>query len=382
VGALTGLLVADFSRALAGPLAAMYLGDLGADVIKVERPGTGDDSRAWAPPWHEGESAYYLGLNRNKRGIALDLDHAGDNELARRLVARADVVIENFRPGTMAARGLDYVAVAATNPRVVYCTVSGFGSTGEAATLPGYDFLVQAMSGLMSVTGEPDGEPAKVGIPVVDLVTGLNATIGILAALEARHATGCGQQVEVSLFDASLAALANVASGYVLTGRAPARHGNRHGSVAPYQPFPTADRPIALAVGSDSLWQRTCRVLGCDELADDPRFATNADRAAHVDELGEVIGAVLCGEPAAVWIDRLRAAGVPAGPVSTVPEAFEYAEHLGLDPVVDGPNVDSRTFRSVRSPLRLASTPVEVTRPAPRLGEHDAELRAWLEADG
>jgi crotonobetainyl-CoA:carnitine CoA-transferase CaiB-like acyl-CoA transferase len=379
---LSGLLVADFSRALAGPLAAMYLGDLGAEVVKVERPGAGDDSRSWAPPWHEGESAYYLGLNRNKRGVTLDLDDPGDNALARTLAARADVIVENFRPGAMEARGLGYGEVARANPSVVYCTVSGFGSTGDAASLPGYDFLVQAMSGLMSVTGEPDGEPMKVGVPVVDLVTGLNATIAILAALEARRTGGRGQHVEVSLFDAALAALANVGSGYVLSGQPPRRHGNRHASVAPYQPFATADRPIALAVGSDSLWRRTCDALGCAAMADDRRFRTNADRAAHVDELADELGAVLRRETAAVWTARLRAVGVPAGPINTVPEAFAYSEQLGLEPVVEGPNGDGRTFRSVRSPLRLSSTPVEVARPAPRLGEHDAEIRAWLKGGG
>ena len=314
---LEGILVADFSRVLAGPYATMLLGDLGADVVKVERPGTGDDTRAWGPPWREGESTYFLGLNRNKRSVVLDLADEGDRELARRLAERADVMVESFRPGLMAKWGLDGDTLRERNARLVSCSVTAFGS-GEGRGLPGYDFLLQAMGGLMHVTGEPEGRPLKVGAPIVDLTCGLLATIGIQAALAERARTGKGSHVELSLMDSALTALVNQASAWVAGGVAPRRRGNRHPSITPYETFETADRPIAIAVANDRLFQRLCGALALDELPGDERFATSSARIANADELGE--GAGRCGlRPRASSPDRaLRAATVAGGLINGV----------------------------------------------------------------
>jgi crotonobetainyl-CoA:carnitine CoA-transferase CaiB-like acyl-CoA transferase len=371
--ALDGILVADFSRVLAGPLCTMTLADLGADVVKVERPDLGDDTRAWGPPFAPEGATYYLGLNRGKRSLALDLKDTGDVELARRLCARADVVVESFRPGTMDRLGLGPEAVAATNPRAVFLSISAFGSEGPGARLPGYDLLLQAMSGLMSVTGAPDGPPLKVGAALVDMVCGLYATTAVLAALRARERDGRGQRVEVSLMDSALAGLLNQASAYVGAGVVAGRLGNRHPSIAPYETLRAADGPFALAVGNDPLFARLCAAIGRDDLAADPRFATNAGRLAHRDELAQALEATFAEAPAADWLARLDAAGVPAGPINDVAQAFAFAEALGLEPVDETDGV-----RTVRSPLRLARTPARVRRRPPRLGEHDAELRAWL----
>jgi crotonobetainyl-CoA:carnitine CoA-transferase CaiB-like acyl-CoA transferase len=373
VGALDGLLVADFSRVLAGPLATMTLGDLGADVVKVERPGTGDDTRGWGPPWHEGTATYFLGLNRNKRSVALDLADPGDRALAAELARRADVVVESFRPGTMARFGLAYADVAATNPGVVFCSISAFG-TGEAARdLPGYDLLLQAVGGLMSVTGEPDGPPLKVGAALVDMVCGLHAVTAILAALHARERDGRGQHVEVSLVDSALAGLLNQASAYLNAGVVPGRLGNRHPSITPYETVQAADGPLALAVGSDGLFARLAAAIGRPDLAGDPRFATNAQRLAHRDALAAELAAALATDTAEAWVARLRAAGVPAGPVHDVAQAFAFAESLGLAPVDETGGV-----RTVRPAMLLHATPAAVRRPPPALDEHGDELRAWL----
>src|SRR3954470_3712667 len=373
-GALDGVLIADFSRVLAGPLAAMTLADLGAEVVKVERPGAGDDTRAWGPPWTERGSAYYLGLNRNKRSIALDLGDARDRELARRLAERADVVLESFRPGTMARFGLGYDDVARVNPGVVYCSVTAFGAHDR----PGYDLLLQAMGGLMSVTGEEDGRPLKVGAAVVDLVCGLYAAIGILAALRARAADpdGRGQKVEVTLMLAALAALLNQGSAYLMAGVVGGRLGNRHPSVAPYATYTAADGPFAVGAGNDALFARLCATIGRPELATDPRFATNGDRRAHVDALDAELDATFGSRPAAEWVEALTAAGVPAGPINDVAAAYALAEDLGLGPVME---IDGLRLPAI--PVGLSRTPPTVRRPPPALGEHDAELRAWLAAD-
>jgi crotonobetainyl-CoA:carnitine CoA-transferase CaiB-like acyl-CoA transferase len=375
-GALDGLLVADFSRVLAGPFCTQTLGDLGADVVKVERPGEGDDTRAWGPPWVEQGSTYHLGLNRNKRSIALDLAAPADLELALRLAARADVVVESFRPGTIERFGLGYEAVAQGNPGVVYCSISAFGSGEQAARLPGYDLLLQAMSGLMSITGEPDGRPLKVGAALIDMICGLYATTGILAALHARSATGSGQRVEVSLMDSALASLLNQASAHLLAGAVPGRLGNRHPSIAPYETFRAADGEFAVAVGNDAIFARLCAAVGRPELARDERFADNASRLERREELGAILEQGFAAAPSGEWVQRLSEAGVPAGPINDIAQAFAFAEALGLDPVweVDG-------VRGVRSPLRLGATPAAARRRPPALGEHDAELRAWLAAD-
>jgi crotonobetainyl-CoA:carnitine CoA-transferase CaiB-like acyl-CoA transferase len=375
-GALDGLLVADFSRVLAGPLCTQTLGDLGADVVKVERPGNGDDTRAWGPPFVEQGSTYYLGLNRNKRSIALDLAEEGDLQLAKRLAARADVVVESFRPGTIDRLGLGYGAVAADNPAVVYCSISAFGSGEEAARLPGYDLLLQAMSGLMSVTGEPDGRPLKVGAALIDMIAGLYATTGVLAALQARERTGRGQRVEVSLMDSALAGLLNQASAHLLAGAVPGRLGNRHPSITPYETYRAGDGEFAVAVGNDAIFARLCAAIGRPELSGDERFATNAARLERRDELGAILEGAFAAATAAEWVQRLSEAGVPAGPINDIAEAFAFAEALGLEPVWASDGV-----RAVRSPMRLSDTPPSARRRPPALGEHDAELRAWLARD-
>jgi crotonobetainyl-CoA:carnitine CoA-transferase CaiB-like acyl-CoA transferase len=371
--ALAGILVADLSRVLAGPLCTMTLGDLGADVVKVERPDGGDDTRTWGPPYVEEGATYYLALNRNKRSVVLDLKDPADLALARELCARADVVVESFRPGTSDRLGLGYDEVARGNPGVVYCSISAFGSGEQAAALPGYDLLLQAMSGVMSVTGESDGRPLKVGAPLVDVMCGLHATVGILAALRARERDGHGQRVEVSLMDTALAGLLNQASAHVNTGGVPGRLGNRHPSIAPYETFAAADGEFAVAVGNDAIYARLCGVIGRPGLATDVRFVTNTARLTNRDELATELEAAFAGATTAEWVRKLNGAGVPAGPINDLGEAFAFAEELGLAPVEETDGV-----RTVRSPLRLGATPTTVSRRPPRLGEHSDEIRAWL----
>jgi len=374
--ALDGILVADFSRVLAGPLCTMTLGDLGADVVKVERPDGGDDTREWGPPWHDEGATYYLGLNRNKRSVTLDLKDPGDLALARRLAARADVVVESFRPGTIDRLGLGYDDVAPGNPGVVYCSISAFGTGERAAALPGYDLLLQAMSGLMSVTGETDGRPLKVGAALIDMICGLYAANGILAALHARSRTGEGQRVHVSLMDSALAALLNQGSGFLNAGVVPGRLGNRHPSITPYETFRAADGDFAVACGNDALFRRLCAAIGRPELAEDARYADNRARLEHRDALTTDLEAAFAGADAAEWVARLGEAGVPAGPINDVGEAFAFAEELGLEPWVEVDGV-----RTVRPAMTLSTTPAAVRRRPPRLGEHDAEIRAWLAGD-
>jgi crotonobetainyl-CoA:carnitine CoA-transferase CaiB-like acyl-CoA transferase len=371
---LDGILVADFSRVLAGPLAAMLLGDLGADVIKVERPDGGDDTRAWGPPWRDGVATYYLGLNRNKRSIALDLKDPGDLELARELARRADVMIESFRPGLISQLGLDPDALRQDNPGLVSCSVTAFGSSPETAGLPGYDFLLQAMGGLMSITGEPDGQPLKAGTAVVDLVCGLLAANGIQAALLERACTGAGRHVEVSLMDSALTCLLNQGTAWVAAGVTGTRRGNRHPSIVPYQTYATADRPLAIAVGNERIFARLCEALGVPELPSDERFATNAARVEHPDELQELLEARLRERPAAQWLEILRAAKVPAGPINGVDEAFALATELGMEPVEEHDGVPL-----IRPPLRVDGERPAIRRPPPALDEHGDELRAWLQ---
>jgi crotonobetainyl-CoA:carnitine CoA-transferase CaiB-like acyl-CoA transferase len=377
-GPLDGLLVADFSRVLAGPLAAMVLGDLGADVVKVERPGTGDDTRTWGPPWRGADSTYSLAPNRNKRSVTLDLTDDEDRRLAVRLAERADVLIENFRPGAAERHGLGYDALARRNPRLVYASISGFGTGEDAAGLGGYDFLIQAVSGLMSITGDADGEPRKVGVALVDVVCGLYTAIGIQGALAERERSGLGQQLHVSLMGAALASLVNQASGYLGAGVVPGRLGNRHPSIAPYETIDAQDRPVAIAVGSDRLFALLAQVLELPDLAADPRFATNADRVTNREELAAELGKALVERPAQEWVDVLRTAGVPAGLVNDVAEAFAEAEELGLAPVVELPRGDGSVIPTVRSPLELSRTPVVTRYAPPALGEHDEEIRSWL----
>jgi formyl-CoA transferase len=377
-GALDGIVVADFSRVLAGPLATMMLGDLGADVIKVERPETGDETRAWGPPWSGDTSTYYLTINRNKRSITLDLQNEDDRALAARLAARADILVENFMPGTMDRYGLGYEQTREANGKLIYCSITGFGSQGEAATLAGYDFLVQAISGLMSITGDTDGHPLKVGVALVDMITGLYAVSGVLAALKARDASGVGQHVEVSLLDSALSALLNQGSAFLNAGVIPTAKGNRHPSIAPYQIYQAADSAFAVAVGNDGTWKRLCDVIGKDDLAGDARFATNPDRVANINELESVLTAAFSARTAKEWVKLLSEAGVPAGTVNSVEQAYELAERLKLEPILDCIDTRGENVRTARSPLRFSETPVVSGGPPPALGEHGDEIRRWL----
>ena len=366
--ALGNLRILDFSRVLAGPLAAMTLADLGAEVTKVERPGSGDDTRSWGPP-HDaaGEATYFQAVNRNKRSIALDLRDPGDLAEARRLALAADVVVENFRPGLMAELRLDYETLAAKNPRLVYCSVTGFGGSGAGAELPGYDLLVQALGGLMSVTGEPEGEPLKVGVALVDVIAGLYAAVGILAALEHRRESGEGQLVEVDLLSALLAALVNQSSAYTVAGVVPGRMGNRHPSIAPYELLRAGEGEIVLAVGNDRQFAALCEVLGAPELAADERFATNPARVENRDALRPLLEAALAERPAAEWVELLRALRVPAGVVNDVGAAFAFAEEIGLDPIVAIPREDGPPVHLPRNPIKLSKTPATYRLPPPRL---------------
>ena len=376
-GALGGLLVADFGRVLAGPYATMLMADLGAEVIKIERPGVGDDTRAWGPPWVAGQATYFQGVNRNKQSVAIDLRTEQGLAAARKLAARADVVVENFRPGVMTRLGLDYETLREANPRLVYCSISGFGS-GEGAALPGYDLLVQAVGGLMSVTGAPDGEPTKVGVALVDVITGLHAAVGILAAVRHAERTGRGQRVEVNLLSSLLSALANQAQGYVGAGVVPERMGNRHPSISPYETFPTQDRLLVLAVGNDRQFATLCDLLDLPELAADPRFVTNGQRVAHREGLFALLSQRLRTRSADHWFRLLMARGVPCGPINSIAEGFALATELGLVPVVHVPTGDpdgggdasSNTVATVANPISLSRTPATYRSAPPSLGQH------------
>ncbi|GHH81238.1 CoA transferase [Streptomyces sulfonofaciens] len=374
-GPLAGLVVADFSRVLAGPYCTMLLADLGAEVIKVEGPG-GDDTRTWLPPVRDGVSTYYLAVNRNKRSVVLDLKDAEDRALAHELSARADVMIENFRPGGLARFGLDYAAARDRNEAVVYASISGFGS-GDGAAMPGYDLLVQAMSGLMSLTGDPDGEPFRAGISVFDVMTGMHAAIGILSALHHRERTGLGQHVEVNLMSSALSALVNHTSAYVAGGTVPLRMGNAHPSLFPYEPLPTADKDLVVIAGNDGQFRKLCAVLGLPGLADDERFRRTEDRTRHREELRPLLVDRLRQRGANEWFDLLTAAGLPCGPINTVQGGVEFAERIGLAPVVRVGEGDG-AVPSIRSPISLSATPSRHVLPPPRLGQHGEEIRAWL----
>ncbi len=375
---LEGLLVADFSRVLAGPLSTMNLSDLGAEVIKVERPGTGDETRTWGPPeWDDGtghvEATYYLAINRDKKSVALDLTDADDFAVAKKLAMSADVLVENFRPGLMATLGLDYDTITADNPGVVYCTISAFGSEGAASSIPGYDLLAQAMSGIMHMTGAPDGPPTRAGIPVADVMTGLYATIGITAALTERERTGHGRHVEVSLFDSAMGALINHGTAVMLGGASPMRDQNRHYSIAPYAAYRAADAELIIASANDKLFGLLCGVIGRPDLVDHPDFVTNAVRRANDDRLTVEIEKALASSTVADWVERLQAAGVPAGPVNSIGEAIDWARDMGLAPTVGDP---ASNYRAIRSPIRIdGDVPTECDRP-PAIDQHGDEIRA------
>lgn len=375
-GPLAGLLVADFSRILAGPYCTMTLGDLGADVVKVEAP-RGDDSRTWMPPVREGRSTYFLAVNRNKRSITLDLGDDGDREVAQELARRADVLVENFRPGGLRRFRLDFETVSGANPRIVYTSISGFGSAPEAESMPGYDLMVQAISGLMSLTGDPEGPPYRAGISVFDVMAGMHATIGILAALTDRERTGKGQHVEISLLASALSGLVNHASAYVSGGVVPYRMGNAHPSLFPYEPLPTADGELIIIAGNDNQFRGLTKVLGIPHLVDDPRFGRNQDRTANRDELRPLLVERLATRTSREWFEELIAAGVPCAPINTVDGGVAFARQMGLDPVVEVGDGEG-AVPMVRSPIALSRTPSSYRLPPPHQDEHGDELRRWL----
>jgi crotonobetainyl-CoA:carnitine CoA-transferase CaiB-like acyl-CoA transferase len=374
-GPLAGVLVADFSRILAGPYATMLLADMGADVVKVEGP-KGDDTRTWMPPTRGEESTYYLGINRGKRSIALDLRDEGDLAAARELARRADVLIENFKPGGLAKYGLDYETVREANPGVIYNSITGFGS-GPGRDVPGYDLMVQAISGLMSLTGDPEGPPYRAGISVFDVMAGNHSVIGILAALRHRERTGEGQLVEVNLLSSALTGLVNHSSAYVAGGTVPYRMGNAHPSVFPYEPLPTADNDLIVTAANDAQFRRLCEVLGVPDVPDDPRFARNADRTANRDELYPILVERLRTRGANEWFELLVEAGVPCGPINTIDGGFALAERFGLEPIVEV-GEGERMVPTTRHPIRFSATPAAYRLPPPELDEHGPELREWL----
>lgn len=376
---LEGLIVADFSRVLAGPLATQTLADLGARVIKVERPGSGDDTRSWGPPYSDnGTATYFESVNRNKESIELDLADPGDLATARALACKADVLVENFKVGTLEKLGLGHEDLAKQNPGLITASISGFGSAGGSA-IPGYDFVVQAVGGLMHVTGAADGDPMKVGVALVDVLTAKDATIGILAALRRREITGEGARLEVNLLSSLQGALVNQVQAHLGAGTEPGRLGNAHPSIAPYQSLNCSDAPLAVACGNDAQFARLCTELGVPDLASDERFATNPHRVRHREELQIHLEDALAADTAASWQQRLTAVGVPAGKVATIGEGLAYAESLGLDPVLELRDADSAPVaRGVRNPVSW-DPPIPVpARAAPALGADNQAVGHWL----
>ncbi|HWP35844.1 MAG TPA: CoA transferase [Thermodesulfobacteriota bacterium] len=370
--------VVDLSRVLAGPFCTMILGDMGADVVKVEAPGSGDDTRQWGPPFKNGESAYFLAVNRSKRSLTLDFKHPDGLALLRELIARADVLVENFRPGTLARLGLDDASLLALNPRLVYCAISGFGHAGPDRDRPGYDVVIQGEAGLMSLTGFPDGPPTKVGLPIADLVAALVAVQGILLGLLVARATGRGQKVDISMQDALAALLSFQAGIHFMTGRVPGRLGNRHPTIAPYETYRTADGHVIVAVGNDALWAKFCEAIGEPALRDDPRFATNPKRVEHREALNAVLDPLFATRPTAEWLARLQGAGVPAGAIKTVADVVRDPHLLAREMVVslDHPSVGELKVMGI--PIKLAATPGAIRRPPPLLGQHTDEVLAEL----
>jgi formyl-CoA transferase/CoA:oxalate CoA-transferase len=374
-GPLAGVRILDLSRILSGPFATMIFADLGADVIKLENPRTGDDTREWAPPYQGDQSAYFLSVNRNKRGIAVDLKAAQGREVALRLVDRADVLVENFRPGTAARLGLGYDDLHARNPGLIYASISGFGQTGPYASEPGYDAIAQALGGIMSVTGEADGEPVRVGNSAADLSAAMWAAIGILAALHARHTSGCGEWIDISLLDGQIAWLTYLAGGYFASGEVPRRYGSAHPSIVPYQALRTADGHLMVAVGNDTLWRRFAPLIGLPELVDDPRFDSNPQRVANRAELIPLIEAALATRGSVAWADELSRVGIPAGPINNVDAALEHPQVAARDMVLSTEHPTAGTLRMTGSPIKLSRYTATVRRPPPTLGEHtDAVL--------
>ncbi|HLF58472.1 MAG TPA: CaiB/BaiF CoA-transferase family protein [Alphaproteobacteria bacterium] len=385
---LSGVRVFDMTRVLAGPSATQILGDLGADVIKIERPGWGDDSRGLGPPYltdasgkETGESAYFLSANRNKRSVTLNLTNPEGQELARSLIAQCDVVLENFRTGSLAQYGLAYGQIKDRFPRLVYCSITGFGQTGPYAKRAGYDYLVQGMGGIMSVTGEPDGPPEKVGVGIADLMTGMYSVVAILAALRHRDATGSGQYIDMALLDTQVAWLSYVGQNYLTSGEVPRRRGNQHPNIMPYQVFGAADGLLILAVGNDAQFERFCTFCGRPEIARDARFATNSQRLKHRDTLTPIIADLIAAHPIRYWVEGLTAVNVPCGPINAIDQVFTdpQVEARGLKIAMPHGAVGGRNVDLIGSPIKMSATPVSYRLPPPSLGEHtDEVLRQFL----
>lgn len=391
-GALAGVRVLDLSRVLAGPWAGQLLADLGADVVKVERPGAGDDTRAWGPPWlndpegnSTGESAYYLSANRNKRSVTIDIATAEGQDLVRRLAGKADVVLENFKVGGLTHYGLDYASLKAINPRLVYCSITGFGQTGPYASRAGYDFLIQGMGGLMSLTGRPDGTegagPIKVGVALTDIMTGLYATVAALAALKRREQSGEGQHIDLALLDVQIATLANQAANYLVGGIVPRRMGNAHPNIVPYQEFPTADGYMIVAVGNDGQFANLCKTLGKPEWASDERFVTNPQRVKHRSELIALIHGMTVRRTTDEWVAAMEAAGVPCGPINTLDRVFADPQVKARGTRIEMSHPLAKAVALVANPIRLSESPVQYRCAPPTLGQHTEEvLSDWLSA--
>ena len=377
-GPLAGIRVLDLSRVLAGPYCTMVLGDLGAEVIKVERPGSGDDTRAWGPPWAGTESAYYLSTNRNKKSITLNLKEPGAQAIIRRLAAKSDVVVENFRPGSLERMGIGYEQLAEVNPALVWATVSGYGRRGPDATKPGYDFVVQGEAGIMAITGEVDGEPMKVGVAIVDVTTALFTVVGIVAALREREGSGKGQRVDTNLYASALAWLVNVASNTLVSGHDAGRYGNAHANIVPYQAFEARDGFMSIAVGTDRQFRDLCRIVGDESLADDARFHTNAQRVANREELVELLARHFKTRDAEDWLRECRAAIIPSGAIRSVAEVMAHPQTLALDMIQELAHPTAGSVQLTGVPFELSRTPASIRLPPPTLGQHTSEVLTAL----
>jgi crotonobetainyl-CoA:carnitine CoA-transferase CaiB-like acyl-CoA transferase len=388
-GALSHIRVLDLTRVLAGPWACQMLADLGAEVIKIERPGSGDDTRAWGPPYlkdQDGrdtrESAYFLSTNRGKKSVTLDISTAEGQAIVRKLAMESDVFIENYKVGDMARYGLSYEDLKALNPRLVYCSVTGFGQDGPMSGFAGYDFIVQGMGGLMSITGErddlPGGGPQKLGVAFSDLMTGLYSSGAILAALEHRHKTGEGQYIDMALLDVQVAAMANMNMNYLVSGKVPKRQGNAHANIVPYQVFRTRDGHMVLAVGNDRQFAKFCTIAGCPQFATDERFATNNNRVRNREILVPMLEEVLLGRTTAEWVARLEAAGVPAGPINDIAQTFEHPQVKHRKMKLDLPHPQAGTVPSVANPIKFSATPIEYRSAPPTLGQHTQDILSTL----
>ena len=375
-GPLRGLTVFDLTRVLAGPTCVQMLADLGADVVKIEKSGSGDDTRGFAPPFMPGtqESAYFVGINRNKRSVTLDIAKPEGQQIARRLIEQSDILVENFKVGALAKYGLDYATLHARHPGLIYCSITGFGQTGPYAPRPGYDSLVQAMGGVMSVTGEPDGQPQKVGIPIADTFAGLYGCIGVLAALREKQLTGRGQQIDIGMLDTHVAWLANQAMNYLATGENPPRLGNQHPNIVPYQVFATSDGFVVLSIGNDPTFKRFCENFDLAHLPDDPRFATNATRVENRKLVTDTLTPVMAQHPTAWWIDRLEALKIGCGPINRLSEVFADPQVQAREVVREMAHGSGATVKVIANPVRLSETPPEYRTPPPMLGEHTDEV--------